>query len=221
MESAKPRRSESGTDSASDANRRTFLKAVGSAGAGSVGLSAMDSVSADSANETSALFAELGVAFEESTDTKAADQYDPAEFYRPTGDKLIFSAIKQSDLETFKNNDEVVRFNSVNGFPARFTRQEYTAATQSLNARLRPSKGVPLNQPVATPAIRLDSESNSITISVGGSGAIAAPGEFDSVELGPVQSESRTGEPFKATAKVVVKNYGTLDIQANTVLGGE
>lgn len=204
-----------------DTTRRRVLQVAGAAGLTGFGVPVSAAAEENDAKASDVTFAELGVSFDHSADVEQDDHYDPLDFYKITDGELVFSAIKQSNLEIFQESDAVVRFDDFHGLPTQLTRRQYGSIWGDLNTRLRPTGGTLLSEPVSTPAIRAENEGSDIIVAASGNEARVTPGASKTINLGSVSSTTRDGQSIEATAKATVKNYGTLDVLVNHVQEGE
>lgn len=203
----------------SDSTRREVLQVAGTAGVSSFGIPLTAAVEQNDSEVSGVTFVELGVSFEHSMDVKHNDQYDPLEFYKIANDELMFSAIKQANLEIFRENTAVVRFDDFHGLSIMLTQRQYGSVWSELNTRLQPIRGTLLSGSVSTPAIRVESDDCDIIVAVDGTEARIAPNASKIIELGSVNSTTRDGDSINAMAKATVENHGPLDIVVNHVQG--
>lgn len=202
--------------------RRAALQTIGAAGATAAFGRSVEAV-AESADTkaTDVTFAELGVSFDPTTNVVQGDHYDPLEFYRIADGRMVFSAIEQSDLEAFEANDAIVRYDTFQSVPLNLAQQEHSSMVSGLNARLSPTAGILLSEPVSTPPMQVETDSSDVVLTAAGTETRVSPGGSESVRLGSVRSTERTGDKVEATVEVIVKNHGELDVLVDRVLGGE
>ena len=206
-------------ESPSNRTRRTILQAAGAAGF--VRFGATTGSAKDKRTAENVTFAEFGVSFEYSKDLNTSAHYDQLEFYHIDEDTLVFSAIKESNIEKFHEADAIVRHHDLHSIPTQITRQNYSSVWNSLNNRYNPKEGSTIQEPIQVPAIRVEKENSEVFVRSANNKVKVSPGDLETINLGTKKSRSKNNESVQIEIKGILRNHGPLNVIAEHVIRGE
>jgi hypothetical protein len=161
----------------------------------------------------SALFAELRVCFDYSGLIPETDHYDSLKFYNIKDESIHLVAATQEALDTFRENDFVVKYGTFHGLP-KFIPSRDTRTME----RLERTSGTRLCEAVSLPPIQLIGARNQLIVQVNGVYASVSPGSTETIEMMSINAKSTQGDEFEAVAVLSARNHGRKQIQTDTVI---